>query len=76
MSHELPPLTPKKVIRALERGGFYIHHTTGGHYALRHPTNPAIRVIVPYHTKDLKRSTLRSIIKQSGLTIEEFLNLL
>jgi predicted RNA binding protein YcfA (HicA-like mRNA interferase family) len=76
MSHELPPLTPKKVIRALERGGFYVHHTTGSHYALRHPTNPAIRVTVPYHNKDLKRSTLRSIVKQSGLTIEEFLNLL
>jgi hypothetical protein len=27
MSHELPPLTPKKVIRAFERGGFYVHHT-------------------------------------------------
>jgi predicted RNA binding protein YcfA (HicA-like mRNA interferase family) len=76
MSHELPPLTPKKVIRALERGGFYVHHTTGSHYALRYPTNPALRITVPYHTKDLKRSTLRSIIKQSGLTIEEFLNLL
>jgi len=76
MSHELPSLTPKKVIRALERGGFFIHHTTGSHYALRHPTSPSLRAIVPYHTKDLKRSTLRSIIKQSGLTVEEFLNLL
>lgn len=76
MSHELPSLTPKKVIRALERGGFYVHHTTGSHYVLRYPTNPALRITVPYHTKDLKRSTLRSIIKQSSLTIEEFLDLL
>jgi predicted RNA binding protein YcfA (HicA-like mRNA interferase family) len=76
MSHELPALPPRKVIRALERGGFVVHHVTGSHYALRHPDAPDLRVIVPYHNKDLKRSTLRSIIKQADLTNEEFLELL
>ena len=76
MSHELPALPSRKVIRALERAGFLVHHVTGSHYALRHPDHPGIRVVVPYHNKDLKRSALRSIIKQSGLTLEEFLDLL
>ncbi|MCA1606844.1 MAG: type II toxin-antitoxin system HicA family toxin [Acidobacteria bacterium] len=76
MTHGLPSLTPRKVIRALERGGFFIHHTTGSHYALRHSHHPSLRVVVPYHNSDLKRGTLRSIIKQTGLTVEEFVQLL
>jgi predicted RNA binding protein YcfA (HicA-like mRNA interferase family) len=76
MSHELPALPPRKVIRALERGGFVVHHVTGSHYALRHLHYPNLRVVVPYHNKDLKRSTLGSIIKQAGLTPEGFLELL
>jgi predicted RNA binding protein YcfA (HicA-like mRNA interferase family) len=76
MSRGLPALTSRKTIRALERGGFFVHHTTGSHYALRHLQRPALRVVVPYHNKDLKRSTLQSILKQAGLTTEEFLDLL
>lgn len=76
MSRRLPTLTPRKVIQALERGGFFVHHTTGSHYALRHPDDPTIRVTVPLHTRDIKRGTLHSIIKQTGLTVGEFLELL
>ena len=76
MSRRLPTLTPRKVIQALERGGFFVHHTTGSHYTLRHPDDPTIRVTVPLHTRDLKRGTLHSIIKQTGLTVGEFLELL
>lgn len=34
------------------------------------------RVVIPYHNKDLKPGTLASVIKQSGLTVEEFVELL
>jgi predicted RNA binding protein YcfA (HicA-like mRNA interferase family) len=61
------------VIRALERGGFYVHHVAGSHYILK---KGAQRVTVPYHGKDLKPRTLASIIEQSGLSAEEFLELL
>jgi len=43
---------------------------------LKHPDNPALRVTVAYHNKDLKRKTLESIIKQAGLTNEDFLKCL
>ena len=76
MSHRLPSLTPKHVISALQRGGFYIHHTTGSHYAMRRLDDPGVRVTIPYHSKDLRAGTLRSIIKQAGLAIPEFLQLL
>jgi predicted RNA binding protein YcfA (HicA-like mRNA interferase family) len=73
MSRKLPALKPKKVIKALERAGFDVHHTTGSHYILK---REKLRVTVAYHGKDLKPRTLASIIEQAGLTVEEFLDLL
>jgi predicted RNA binding protein YcfA (HicA-like mRNA interferase family) len=73
MAKKLPALKPKVVIRALERSGFYIHHTTGSHYILK---KEKFRVTVPYHNKDLKPGTLSSIIEQAGLTVKEFIDLL
>ena len=40
--------------------------------ALRRPDKPWLRVTVPNHNKDLKRRTLESIVKQAGLTNNEF----
>ena len=76
MSPRLPALTPRKVLAALNRAGFIVHHTRGSHYSLKHPDQPQLTVTVPYHNRDLKQGTLRSIIRQAGMTVEEFLNLL
>ncbi len=76
MTPRLPVLKPKKVLRALQRAGFFVHHSTGSHRILKHLEKPTLRVTVPFHNKDLKRRTLESIIKQSTLTYEEFLQLL
>ncbi len=73
---KLPALKPQRVLRALGRAGFYVDRTSGSHYLLKHPANPALRVIVPYHNKDLKAGTLLSIIKQADMTIEAFIALL
>jgi predicted RNA binding protein YcfA (HicA-like mRNA interferase family) len=76
MSQQLPALTPAKVLRALQRAGFYIDHVKGSHYYLRHPGKPGLRVTLPFHGTDLKRRTLTSIIDQAGFSVEEFLDLL
>jgi len=73
MAGKLPALKPRRVIRALERHGFSVHHTSGSHYILK---KDKLRVTVPYHNKDLKPRTLASIIEQAGLTVEELLDLL
>jgi predicted RNA binding protein YcfA (HicA-like mRNA interferase family) len=73
MARKLPALKPKFVIKALERKGFYVHHISGSHYILK---KESLRVTIPYHNKDLKPGTLVSIIKQAGLTLKEFLDLL
>jgi predicted RNA binding protein YcfA (HicA-like mRNA interferase family) len=76
VSKELPGLRPARVLKALERAGFFIHHIKGSHHVLRHPERPALRVTLSMHHGDLKRKTLMSVIEQAGFTVEEFLKLL
>lgn len=73
----LPVLKPRRVLRALMRAGFVIHHQSGSHAQLRHPLKPHLHVTIPRHDRfDLPRSVLRSILRQAELTEEEFLKLL
>lgn len=76
MSRRLPAFRPKDVLRVLERAGFEVHHITGSHYILKHPAKTGLRVTLPWHNRDLKRGTLRSIIEQAGYTADEFGELL
>ncbi len=72
----LPALTPKEVIRALERAGFVTRRIKGSHYQLTHRSDPSRRTTVPYGTRDIKRGTLRAILRDCEITEEEFLDLL
>ena len=76
MGRRLPAFTPRVVIAALKRAGFFIHHASGSHYILKHPTDTALRITLPFHRRDLKRRTLESILKQAGLSQEDFLRYL
>ena len=72
----LPVVKSRQVISALLKGGFYLHHQTGSHARLIHETRFDLKVTVPVHSKDIPKGTLRRIIKQADLTVEEFLQLL
>ena len=61
----------EKLIAALERIGFTVHHVRGSHHFLKHPDDPTIRVTVALHSKTLKRGTVRAILRQANLTVEE-----
>lgn len=76
MPPQLPVLKAREVVRALLRAGFYIHHQTGSHVQLRHHTLPQLRVTVPNHPGDVPKRDLHSILRQSNLSVEEFLKLL
>jgi predicted RNA binding protein YcfA (HicA-like mRNA interferase family) len=71
----LPAVTPRQLIRALQRVGFEVDHQTGSHVVLRRPSDDA-RVVVPWHNRDLGRGLTARIIKSAGLTQEEFAALL
>jgi predicted RNA binding protein YcfA (HicA-like mRNA interferase family) len=77
MGRDVPVLRPRRVLRALLRAGFVVHHQSGSHAQLRHPAKPHLRVTVPRHDRfDLPKSVLRSILRQAELSVEQFLDLL
>ncbi len=61
-------------IKALQRAGFRVDRQTGSHITLRHDER-AVTVTIPNH-KELARGMLRAIIRQAGLTVDEFLDYL
>jgi predicted RNA binding protein YcfA (HicA-like mRNA interferase family) len=74
---KLAGLNGHQVIKALQRHGFELVRVSGSHYMLRKPGKSLCKVSVPVHgSRDLPPGTVRSIIKQAGLTVEEFTALL
>jgi predicted RNA binding protein YcfA (HicA-like mRNA interferase family) len=77
MGGGLPSVSGKRVVQALNRAGFVIERIAGSHYVLMLPADPSRAVTVPVHAnRDLKPGTLRSIIRQAGFTVAEFVDLL
>jgi predicted RNA binding protein YcfA (HicA-like mRNA interferase family) len=73
VSPALPLLSGATVVHALHQAGFESVRTRGSHHKLRSADGRT--VIVPLH-RELARGTLRSILRQAGLSAEEFLALL
>jgi len=67
-------LSGREVRAALERAGFVFRRQTGSHMILRRD-NPHARAVVPDH-KQMRTGTLRRIITDAGLSVEEFMALL
>lgn len=70
---KLPRVSGEEVKRALERAGFRKVSQRGSHVKMRHADGRT--VIIPMH-RELAAGTLRSILRQARLTIEELLELL
>jgi predicted RNA binding protein YcfA (HicA-like mRNA interferase family) len=65
---KLKPVSGLKVIKALSKACFQVVGRKGSHVRLKKKTIAGINiVIVPDHA-EIKKGTLRSIIRQSGLT--------
>lgn len=69
----MPVVSGEDVCRALERAGFVRKSQKGSHVKLVHPDGRI--VIVPMH-KELAPGTLRSVLRQAGLTTEQLIALL
>jgi len=72
---KLPLISGREAVKAFRKIGYEIDHQTGSHIILRHSEPPHRRLSVPDH-RELARGTLRALIRQAGLTIEEFIELL
>lgn len=70
---KLPRISSRETIRALERLGFEQVRQTGSHVVMKKATERGeIGCVVPVH-RELKVGTLSSILKQSQVTLEEFI---
>ena len=72
---KLPIISGLDVIKVLVKLGYVVDHQTGSHVILRHKEPPHRRLTVPNH-KEIAKGTLRAIIRQAGLTREEFMELI
>jgi predicted RNA binding protein YcfA (HicA-like mRNA interferase family) len=71
---KLPVISGTKCVEALKRVGFSVDRQRGSHIILVRE-EPRTTVSVPDH-RELDRGTLRAIIRQVGLSVDEFVNLL
>ncbi|MHB2148235.1 type II toxin-antitoxin system HicA family toxin [Calditrichota bacterium LG25] len=71
----LPRISGREVVAVLSKIGYERDRQKGSHIVLRQIAYPHRRVVVPDH-HEMAKGTLRKIIKQAGLTIEEFKKLL
>ena len=60
------PLTPKQMIKLLKKNGFKIVNQNGSHVKLSYEKTLR-QVIVPYHTKEMKKGLEQAILKEAGL---------
>jgi len=67
-------MSGKKVVKALEKAGFYIKRRKGSHIVLRRD-NPFAQVAVPDH-KSVDTGTLASILYGADLSVEDFIKLI
>ncbi len=71
---KLPRISGRKCIKALRKAGFYVKRQRGSHIILRRD-DPFAQLVVPNH-KQLDRGTLRAIIRQADLSVDEFVSFL
>lgn len=72
---KLPRLSGKEVIKALSKAGFSIARQKGSYIILTKQTESGKKAVVVPNHKEVDKGTLLEIIRQAGLTKEEFLGL-
>lgn len=71
----LPRISGRQVVQMLKKIGYEQDRQRGSHMILRQTDSPHRRLTVPDH-KEIAKGTLRAIIRQAGLTVDEFTDLL
>ena len=69
---KLPRVSGAEMVRALGRLGFTVARQRGSHIVLRRGSSGCV---VPNH-RELKTGTLAGVLKQAGVSIEDFMNAL
>lgn len=72
---DLPVVSGRDVVKAMTALGYRLDRQKGSHMILRQTDAPHRRLVVPDH-REVARGTLRSIIREAGLTVDAFRALL
>ncbi len=72
---QLPRISGREAVKALRKIGYEQDRQRSSHIILRQIAYPHRRIVVPDH-KEIAIGTLRAIIRQVGLTVEDFKGLL
>jgi len=71
----IPSISGERVVRALERADFKVARVAGSHHIMRHPDGRG--TTVPVHPgRDLAKGTLRNILSDVGISVEDLSRLL
>lgn len=71
----LPVISGRTAVKAFQKIGYELSHQTGSHMILRTTEPPHRHLSIPDH-KELGKGLLRALIRDAGLTVEEFIELL
>lgn len=72
---KLPVIKSRELVRVLNRLGFFEFHRVGSHAQFKH--SDGRKITVPVHGgKDMKKKTLRGIIDDLNISVEEFIKIL
>ena len=72
---KLPVLSGRNLIKAFVKLGYVQDNRRGSHIVLRHQDPPHRRLTIPDH-QEIAKGTLKNIIREAGLTLEELLEIL
>lgn len=72
MGSKYPVLPPNDIIRVLKKYGFEKISQKGSHAKFKNNSNPIKIVIIPMHN-EIQKGTLKSILQQADIDIDEFL---
>jgi predicted RNA binding protein YcfA (HicA-like mRNA interferase family) len=71
LTPKLPAITAKDLVRVAKGLGFGFRRQSGSHAIYVRESDQA-RVVIPMHGRDIKRKTLRAIINDLKISLEEF----
>ena len=71
---KLPRISGSECVKALTNAGFYKKHQHGSHIVLRRE-DPFAQLVVPDH-REVDCGTLRAILRQANLSVDELVDLL
>ena len=69
---KLPEISYRELIRKIRKAGFVFDRQAKGSYEIWYHPEKILRTTIPNHSKPISKTTLRAIINQIGLSIEEF----